>query len=186
MGASDIVSARNAASISAAISTASGGDDTWFCDPANGYALSYQQQSALPPTSSFPAQPMSSVTPESSQLLKKPRKQAATDGLEKRGAIFKKKCPQNILERVDRVMEQRSVILFFIVFFLQLLIFARRRFFLLSRERTEGQLKEEFTVTGSTGNVRGFRCFCYPALIIFPFMAPGVHRNNLSETQLLL
>ena len=28
---------------------------------------------------------------------------------EKRGAIFKKKCPQNILERVERVMSQRYV-----------------------------------------------------------------------------
>lgn len=28
---------------------------------------------------------------------------------EKRGAIMKKKCPQNILERVDRVMSQRCV-----------------------------------------------------------------------------
>lgn len=28
---------------------------------------------------------------------------------EKRGAIFKKKCPQNILERVDRIISQRYV-----------------------------------------------------------------------------
>jgi hypothetical protein len=28
---------------------------------------------------------------------------------EKRGAVFKKGCPKNILDRVDRVIEQRCV-----------------------------------------------------------------------------
>jgi hypothetical protein len=41
--------------------------------------------------------------------LKKSRKKADPNApqVEKRGAIFKKKCPQNILERVERVMSQR-------------------------------------------------------------------------------
>ncbi|KAJ7734431.1 hypothetical protein B0H16DRAFT_1426322 [Mycena metata] len=52
---------------------------------------------------------------------------------EKRGAMFKKQCPQNILDRVDRVMTQR--------------------FFMVDRKRFEGELKEEFQVLGSTGNV---------------------------------
>ncbi|KAK0462385.1 uncharacterized protein EV420DRAFT_1745806 [Desarmillaria tabescens] len=46
---------------------------------------------------------------------------------EKRSAIFKKKCPQNILDRLDRVIEQR--------------------------ERDGDELKETFRVLGSTGNV---------------------------------
>ncbi|KAJ7106984.1 hypothetical protein C8R44DRAFT_805057 [Mycena epipterygia] len=52
---------------------------------------------------------------------------------EKRGAVFKKKCPQNILDRVERVMSQR--------------------FFMVDRKRVEGELKEEFQVLGSTGNI---------------------------------
>ncbi|KIJ59187.1 hypothetical protein HYDPIDRAFT_118776 [Hydnomerulius pinastri MD-312] len=52
---------------------------------------------------------------------------------EKRGAITKKKCPNNILDRVDRVMSQR--------------------FFMIDRRRKNGELREEFSVLGSTGNV---------------------------------
>ncbi|CDO72916.1 hypothetical protein BN946_scf185002.g101 [Trametes cinnabarina] len=52
---------------------------------------------------------------------------------EKRGAIFKKACPQNIIERVKRVMEQR--------------------FFMIDRRREGSELREEFSVLGSTGNV---------------------------------
>ncbi|KAF8206911.1 hypothetical protein K438DRAFT_1668215 [Mycena galopus ATCC 62051] len=52
---------------------------------------------------------------------------------EKRLAMFKKKCPQNILDRVERVMTQR--------------------FFMVDRQRVEGELKEEFKVLGSTGNI---------------------------------
>ncbi|KAJ7812706.1 hypothetical protein B0H14DRAFT_2856110 [Mycena olivaceomarginata] len=44
-----------------------------------------------------------------------------------------KKCPQNILDRVERVMTQR--------------------FFMVDRKRVEGELKEEFKVLGSTGNI---------------------------------
>ncbi|TFK60764.1 hypothetical protein BDN72DRAFT_890276 [Pluteus cervinus] len=52
---------------------------------------------------------------------------------EKRAARFKPHCPQNILERVDRVMTQR--------------------FFMIDRTRIGGALEEEFKVLGSTGNV---------------------------------
>ncbi|EMD38028.1 hypothetical protein CERSUDRAFT_134570 [Gelatoporia subvermispora B] len=52
---------------------------------------------------------------------------------EKRGAVFKKKCPKNILERLDRVISQR--------------------FFLVDRRRDGHELREEFNVLGSTGNV---------------------------------
>ncbi|KII88331.1 hypothetical protein PLICRDRAFT_140436, partial [Plicaturopsis crispa FD-325 SS-3] len=47
--------------------------------------------------------------------------------------MFKKSCPKNILERVDRVMSQR--------------------FFMVDRKRVNGELREEFSVLGSTGNV---------------------------------
>ncbi|KAG6872400.1 hypothetical protein C0995_009990 [Termitomyces sp. Mi166 len=53
---------------------------------------------------------------------------------EKRGARFKNSCPQNILDRVERVMSQR--------------------FFMIDRQREPGDLKESFSVLGSTGNVR--------------------------------
>ncbi|KAG6875995.1 hypothetical protein C0992_001493 [Termitomyces sp. T32_za158] len=52
---------------------------------------------------------------------------------EKRDARFKKSCPQNILDRVARVMSQR--------------------FFMIDRQREQGELKEIFSVLGSTGNV---------------------------------
>ncbi|KAI5124074.1 hypothetical protein M0805_003901 [Coniferiporia weirii] len=52
---------------------------------------------------------------------------------EKRGAIFKKACPKSILERVDRVISQR--------------------FFMIDRKREGQELKEVFSVLGSTGNV---------------------------------
>jgi len=47
--------------------------------------------------------------------------------------MFKKSCPKNILERVERVMTQR--------------------FFMVDRKREHNRLKEEFQVLGSTGNV---------------------------------
>jgi hypothetical protein len=53
---------------------------------------------------------------------------------EKRAARFKPKCPGNILERVERVTQQR--------------------FFMIDREKSEEELQEKFSVLGSTGNVR--------------------------------
>ncbi|KAI0636763.1 hypothetical protein C8Q77DRAFT_1094450 [Trametes polyzona] len=52
---------------------------------------------------------------------------------EKRGAMFKKSCPMNILERAERAKAQR--------------------FFLVDRRRQGNELREEFSVLGSTGNV---------------------------------
>lgn len=52
---------------------------------------------------------------------------------EKRLAMFKKKCPKSILERLDRVIAQR--------------------FFMVNRRREGNELREEFSVLGSTGNV---------------------------------
>ncbi|KAG7441567.1 uncharacterized protein BT62DRAFT_473049 [Guyanagaster necrorhizus] len=106
--------------------------DQWFSDPTHGYSIpiSSTSQAEAPPKA--PAKPKTPRQP-------KPK-------LEKRGAIFKKKCPQNILERLDRVIEQR--------------------FFMIDREHNGDELKETFKVLGSTGNVytvvidRTPRCDC--------------------------
>ncbi|KIJ23990.1 hypothetical protein M422DRAFT_39338 [Sphaerobolus stellatus SS14] len=60
-------------------------------------------------------------------------KRAKKEPEEKRLARFKASCPKNISERVDRVMTQR--------------------FFMIERKREDGELREEFKVLGSTGNV---------------------------------
>lgn len=75
---------------------------------------------------SQPTAPVLPVTPEagSSQTAAPPppkrgRKKAAPSAdasgsqPEKRGALFKRKCPQNILDRVERVMTQRYVVIGF-------------------------------------------------------------------------
>jgi len=74
--------------------------------------------------------------PRAKRLRKDPGKdpQSADVTLpEKRGALFKKSCPKNILDRVGRVKSQR--------------------FFMIDRKREGDELKEEFKVLGSTGNV---------------------------------
>ncbi|KAH7930785.1 hypothetical protein BV22DRAFT_999663 [Leucogyrophana mollusca] len=75
---------------------------------------------------------MSDATPHPAKKQRK-KKVTSEPQPEKRGAMFKKKCPQNILERVDRVMSQR--------------------FFMVDRSRNGNELREEFKVLGSTGNV---------------------------------
>jgi hypothetical protein len=64
-----------------------------YSQPTNSHAQSQSPyQEALPP-------------PVKKQRKKK--KDPNEPAPEKRGAMFKKKCPQNILDRVDRVMSQR-------------------------------------------------------------------------------
>ncbi|KAH8928755.1 hypothetical protein BT69DRAFT_1212462 [Atractiella rhizophila] len=58
---------------------------------------------------------------------------AGKEGTEKRLARVKKACPKVILDRVERVYSQR--------------------FFMVDRHRNGDDLKEEFKVLGSTGNV---------------------------------
>ncbi|RDX56548.1 hypothetical protein OH76DRAFT_395626 [Lentinus brumalis] len=82
--------------------------------------------------------PGSSTNPlvlDSSPKPKRQRKAKDPDAPapEKRGAIFKKMCPKNIIERVQRVMGQR--------------------FYMIDRKREGTELREEFSVLGSTGNV---------------------------------
>ncbi|KAG6852372.1 hypothetical protein C0991_000279 [Blastosporella zonata] len=109
-----------------------------------------------PPTGSYgapyTAQSSSQAGPSQPQETVKSRKKADPNAPkpEKRGAIFKKSCPKNILDRVERVMSQR--------------------FFMIDRQRMPGELKETFSVLGSTGNVytvtidRTPRCNCPDAL----------------------
>ena len=71
-------------------------------------------------------------------------------GPEKRKAQFKLRCPQNILDRVERVMTQRYLsVLFFLSSYSKCF-----RFFMIARQRDENELRENFSVLGSTGNVR--------------------------------
>ncbi|KAF8801681.1 hypothetical protein BYT27DRAFT_7235662 [Phlegmacium glaucopus] len=81
------------------------------------------------------AGPSQTATPPPKKRQKKaaPAADASGSEPEKRGAVFKSKCPQNILDRVERVMTQRI--------------------FMIDRNRVPGQLCEEFSVLGSTGNV---------------------------------
>ena len=113
-------------------------------------ASSYSCSSKPQPTY---APPLPSEPP-----LKKSRKKAVPNApqAEKRGAIFKKKCPQNILERVGRVMSQRQVN---VITSWRFWITADKlyRFFMIDRNRTSGELREEFSVLGSTGNVGDLR-----------------------------
>ncbi|KAJ7673593.1 hypothetical protein B0H17DRAFT_1161807 [Mycena rosella] len=89
--------------------------------------------SAPKPVTTAPAAASSSQPSVDEAPAKKGCKKAAEATPEKRGAIFKKKCPKNILDRVERVMTQR--------------------FYMVDRKRVEGELKEEFQVLGSTGNI---------------------------------
>lgn len=72
---------------------------------------------------------------------------------EKRQAIMKKKCPQNIMERLERVTTQRYVHLWFEYRCNEIDPLTINRFFMVDRKRLNGQLREEFQVLGSTGNV---------------------------------
>ncbi|KAF9218198.1 hypothetical protein BS17DRAFT_883543, partial [Gyrodon lividus] len=68
-------------------------------------------------------------------MVKSTDDMTGTEKPEKRGAMTKKKCPKNILGRVERVLSQRQV------------------FFMIDRRQNDGELGEEFSVLGSTGNV---------------------------------
>ncbi|KAJ7067074.1 hypothetical protein C8F01DRAFT_1120168, partial [Mycena amicta] len=90
-----------------------------------------------PPVAGEPSTSTYDPTPAPVKAKRAPRKKAAGDAatppVEKRQARFKPSCPQNIRDRVDRVMAQR--------------------FFMVDRERVGDELKEEFKVLGSTGNI---------------------------------
>ncbi|KAK7055708.1 hypothetical protein R3P38DRAFT_2848609 [Favolaschia claudopus] len=93
-----------------------------------------QDSSSLVISSHTPIQASSSQKPTAIKAPPtKKSKGKAAEPAEKRAAVFKRKCPQNIWDRYERVMSQR--------------------FFMVDRQRFEGELKEEFKVLGSTGNI---------------------------------
>ncbi|KAL0951161.1 hypothetical protein HGRIS_007893 [Hohenbuehelia grisea] len=102
-------------------------DFPWM-DPAatRAHAASRASASRQPPQ-----QPVSAPAPAPKRARKKA--DPSVPAPEKRGAIFKKKCPQNILDRVERVASQT--------------------FYMVDRRRNGNELREEFSVLGSTGNV---------------------------------
>ncbi|KAG6911411.1 hypothetical protein DXG01_016508 [Tephrocybe rancida] len=114
------------------------------------HATSSGGVSYLPPRAeTIPRASQVSYAPQPTQAAK-PRKNADAPKPEKRGARYKVSCPKNILDRVERVMSQR--------------------FFMIDRQRAPGELKETFSVLGSTGNVYTVtidstpRCNCPDAL----------------------
>ena len=80
---------------------ASMGPSISACDP---HPFSYPAKAA-PPVLQNPATNSAAQPPAKKQRRKKADPDAPIP--EKRGAIFKKACPKNILDRVDRVMSQR-------------------------------------------------------------------------------
>ncbi|THG97957.1 hypothetical protein EW026_g4159 [Hermanssonia centrifuga] len=107
-------------------------EGTWI-PAASG--LSYAQCGVAGSSSSNPILLDSPPPLAKAPAAKRQRKTKNSDAPppEKRGAIFKRKCPQNILERLERVNQQR--------------------FFMVDRTRNGKELKEEFQVLGSTGNI---------------------------------
>lgn len=82
--------------------------------PAKKGRASRAKNVSAPPPATPPVPVMPEAGPsQTAPLPKRGRKKAAAgadasgSGPEKRGAVFKPKCPQNILDRVQRVMTQR-------------------------------------------------------------------------------
>ncbi|KAA1468285.1 hypothetical protein DENSPDRAFT_833540 [Dentipellis sp. KUC8613] len=87
----------------------------------------------VPPQPRIPSASQPAPTQEPPAKRQRKTKDPNAPVPEKRLGRIRKSCPQNILERVDRVMSQR--------------------FFMLDRQRNGQELKETFSVLGSTGNV---------------------------------
>ncbi|KAK7694044.1 hypothetical protein QCA50_003620 [Cerrena zonata] len=111
---------------------------------------------ARPPVTPQPAIPPPRIpSPVAPPPAKRQKKQKDPNGElsqapEKRLAMFKKKCPQAIRERAERVATQRM--------------------YMIDRSRNGDELKETFSVLGSTGNVYSVKvdklpsCNCPDAL----------------------
>ncbi|KZT02390.1 uncharacterized protein LAESUDRAFT_762954 [Laetiporus sulphureus 93-53] len=104
---------------------------------SSGYTYSSSHTAAYPTANvaSSSSHPIACGDLDIAPPKKKARKKKDSDAspVEKRGAMFRKKCLKSILERFDRVM--------------------RQRFYMVDRRRNDDELKEEFSVLGSTGNV---------------------------------
>ncbi|KAF9053334.1 hypothetical protein BJ165DRAFT_1383751 [Panaeolus papilionaceus] len=136
------------------------------------------------PSSSVVLPPIAGPSQPAKSPAKRGRKKAAEvndsntqlQPEEKRQARFKPHPPQNILERLARVRTQRM--------------------FMIDRSRNDGELREEFSVLGSTGNVYTItidhvpRCNCVyffvtesgvfeHALVLGPDAAKGNHCKHI-------
>lgn len=91
-----------------ATSPAASRSDDWFVDEQNGYGTAPFSGATRAATqiaagsSAASTSKKSATTSETGAKSKKAQK-------EKRGARFRSKCPQNILDRVHRVREQRYI-----------------------------------------------------------------------------
>ncbi|KAL7283568.1 hypothetical protein ACG7TL_003003 [Trametes sanguinea] len=86
-------------------------DDDPYAEWATAAAgsSSYAYSGAYTPVAGSSSNPITVDSPPQKSTAKRQRKAKDPNAPvpEKRGAIFKKSCPQNIIERVRRVMEQR-------------------------------------------------------------------------------
>ncbi|KAF5323878.1 hypothetical protein D9611_008410 [Ephemerocybe angulata] len=98
-----------------------------------GPSFPIQMSMALDAGASSSMAPAPSAPPKKKAATKGKKKDPNTPVPEKRGAMFKSSCPQNIRERLERVRTQT--------------------FYMVDRRRNDGELREEFSVLGSTGNV---------------------------------
>src|ERR1700741_1650323 len=81
------------------------------------------------------------------KVQKKKSKQfvsGASGSVEKRGAILKKRCPQVIMDRVERVMSQRWVAYLFDAMYPEDGLPLSFRFFMVARSREGNELREQF------------------------------------------
>ncbi|EPS93838.1 hypothetical protein FOMPIDRAFT_1026400 [Fomitopsis schrenkii] len=108
-------------------------DDTSWIPPRPARPYSSHASTSYAPTSRPTPRPTPAPAPPPAKKQRKQKEVKAASSQEKRPARFRAKCPQNILERLDRVISQR--------------------FFMIDRTRNGDELKEEFSVLGSTGNV---------------------------------
>ncbi|KAJ7852789.1 hypothetical protein B0H14DRAFT_2508875 [Mycena olivaceomarginata] len=133
-------------------------------DPIDGLPpAKKQRQEPIPSPQSTPSYPIASSSqssvPSKPTPAKKTRRKAGNPDdpppapPEKRGAMFKTKCPQNILDRVQRVMTQRWDFYSNVASMCSASHVYIAGFFMVDRKRVEGELKEEFKVLGSTGNI---------------------------------
>jgi len=141
-----------------------------------------RRSKALQPQPDAEAGPSSAAGPSSSQAPRSKKKKApASPAPESRGAPFFTSCPQNIQDRVGRVMTQRYEISTSCSCFRSRIL--SDRFFMIERRRNGGELQEEFSVLGSTGNVSSSSAVLLPSIV---HNLPGLYGHNWAKTQMQL
>ena len=82
-------------------------DDTSWMPPRPARPYSSHASTSYVPTTRRPPQPEPALVPPPAKKQRKQKETKAASSQEKRPARFRAKCPQNILERLDRVVSQR-------------------------------------------------------------------------------